>query len=179
MIVWSRCHRNSVLLRHVQNSLRGRESMFHLSHVFVVEIVKSLLCSVLSSKKQSSSYYYLIVCDTARRCRVSVWFVMDNKTPTISLRIIVETGIAAAATSNLASSPYSLYASNNHGALISLVVLKGDNYAEWATEMFNALRPMIKTSFIDGSLKKRRLEAMILKLGFPSILWLWAGSVLQ
>lgn len=52
------------------------------------------------------------------------------------------------------ASPYSIFASDNPGALITAVLLKGDNYNEWATEMMNALQAKRKTGFIDGSLKK-------------------------
>ncbi|KAL1196035.1 hypothetical protein V5N11_030099 [Cardamine amara subsp. amara] len=48
--------------------------------------------------------------------------------------------------------PYSLYSSDNPGAMISAVQLTGENYAEWATEMMNALRAKRKTGFVDGSI---------------------------
>lgn len=53
-----------------------------------------------------------------------------------------------------ASSPYSLFSSDNPGALITSVQLKGENYNEWATEMMNALQAKRKTGFIDGTLTK-------------------------
>lgn len=53
-----------------------------------------------------------------------------------------------------AVSPYSIYSSDNLGAMITSVQLKGDNYNEWATEMLNAMQAKRKTEFIDGSLKK-------------------------
>lgn len=70
-----------------------------------------------------------------------------------------------AAKSNPALSPYSLYASGNPSALISPVVLKGDNYTEWATHRFLML--LRKTCFIDGSLKEPEAGRIILKLGCP------------
>lgn len=53
-----------------------------------------------------------------------------------------------------ATSPYSIFASDNPGVLITSVQLKGENYNEWATEMFNALQAKRKAGFIDGTLKK-------------------------
>lgn len=38
--------------------------------------------------------------------------------------------------------------------MISSVLLNGDNYYEWAKEMYNALREKSKTGFIEGTLKK-------------------------
>lgn len=38
--------------------------------------------------------------------------------------------------------------------MISAVQLTGDNYAEWAVEMMNALRAKRKLGFVDGSIKK-------------------------
>ncbi|XP_009110495.1 uncharacterized protein LOC103836034 [Brassica rapa] len=52
------------------------------------------------------------------------------------------------------SSPYSIFSSDNHGALITSVQLKSDNYNEWATEMMNALQAKRKTGFIYGTFKK-------------------------
>ncbi|XP_056848842.1 uncharacterized protein LOC130498986 [Raphanus sativus] len=54
----------------------------------------------------------------------------------------------------VAISPYSLFISDNPGALITSVQLKGDNYNEWAMEMFNALQAKKKSGFIDGTLAK-------------------------
>ena len=53
-----------------------------------------------------------------------------------------------------ASSPYSIFASDNPGALITSVQLKGENYNEWATEMLNALQAKRKAGFVDGTLQK-------------------------
>lgn len=52
------------------------------------------------------------------------------------------------------TSPYTLFSSDNPGALITSVKLKGDNYNEWSLEMLNALRAKKKIGFIDGSLVK-------------------------
>ena len=51
-------------------------------------------------------------------------------------------------------SPYSLFSSDNPGALITSVQLKGDNYNKWAMEMEKALRAKKKIGFIDGTLSK-------------------------
>lgn len=51
-------------------------------------------------------------------------------------------------------SPYSLYGSNNPGSMISYVLLNGDNYNEWSTEMLNALQTKRKRGFINGTMKK-------------------------
>ncbi|KAG7551787.1 Reverse transcriptase RNA-dependent DNA polymerase [Arabidopsis thaliana x Arabidopsis arenosa] len=50
--------------------------------------------------------------------------------------------------------PYSLFSGDNPGSMISSVQLTGENYAEWATEMLNALKAKRKLGFIDGSIKK-------------------------
>lgn len=50
------------------------------------------------------------------------------------------------------SSPYFLSHSDNPGVSISPVSLTGENYAEWSSELENALRAKRKTGFIDGSL---------------------------
>ncbi|KAL1217695.1 Retrovirus-related Pol polyprotein from transposon RE1 [Cardamine amara subsp. amara] len=50
--------------------------------------------------------------------------------------------------------PYSLFSSDNPGSMISAVQLTGDNYAEWAVEMMNALRAKRKLGFVDGSIQK-------------------------
>ncbi|KAL1206989.1 hypothetical protein V5N11_029804 [Cardamine amara subsp. amara] len=36
--------------------------------------------------------------------------------------------------------PYSLFSKDNPGSMILAAQLMGDNYAEWANEMMNALR---------------------------------------
>lgn len=51
-------------------------------------------------------------------------------------------------------SPYTLYGSDNPGAMITSVVLTGENYNQWANEMLNALQAKRKVGFINGSLKK-------------------------
>lgn len=50
--------------------------------------------------------------------------------------------------------PYSMFSGDNPGYMISSVQLTGENYAEWATEMLNALKTKRKLGFIDGSIKK-------------------------
>ncbi|XP_013617421.1 PREDICTED: uncharacterized protein LOC106323923 [Brassica oleracea var. oleracea] len=49
-------------------------------------------------------------------------------------------------------SPYYLSHSDNPGTAISPVQLTGENYAEWSSELENALRAKRKFRFIDGSL---------------------------
>lgn len=50
--------------------------------------------------------------------------------------------------------PYSLFSGDNPHSMISSVQLTTENYAEWTTEMFNALKAKRKLGFIDGSIKK-------------------------
>lgn len=50
--------------------------------------------------------------------------------------------------------PYSLFSSDNPRAMITSVLLTGENYNEWSSEMLNALRAKKKTGFIDGTLAK-------------------------
>ena len=49
------------------------------------------------------------------------------------------------------SNPYFLHPSDNPGALITPVILKGDNYSEWATEFWNSVQAKQKIGFLDGS----------------------------
>nr|AAC67205.1 putative retroelement pol polyprotein [Arabidopsis thaliana] len=55
-------------------------------------------------------------------------------------------------------SPYTLASSDNPGAMISSVMLTGDNYNEWSTKMLNALQAKRKTGFINGSISKPPLD---------------------
>ena len=50
-------------------------------------------------------------------------------------------------------SPYYLAPADDLGTAITLVVLTGENYAEWASELENALRAKRKIGFVNGSLK--------------------------
>ena len=50
--------------------------------------------------------------------------------------------------------PYSLFSSDNPGAMITSVSLTGENYNEWSSEMQNALRAKKKKGFIDGTIAK-------------------------
>ncbi|XP_019094564.1 PREDICTED: uncharacterized protein LOC104759902 [Camelina sativa] len=52
------------------------------------------------------------------------------------------------------TSPYYLHPSDNPGALITSVLLRGDNYSEWATELSNSLQAKQKLGFINGSFVK-------------------------
>ena len=60
----------------------------------------------------------------------------------------------AAATTKKVPSPYDLSSSDNPGVAISPVQLTGENYAEWSSELENALRAKRKSGFIDGTLTK-------------------------
>nr|AII99795.1 copia-type retrotransposon polyprotein [Sinapis alba] len=51
-------------------------------------------------------------------------------------------------------SPYILYGSDNPGAMITPVMLNGENYNQWANEMLNALQAKRKVCFINETLKK-------------------------
>lgn len=62
--------------------------------------------------------------------------------------------VVAKPNNTVVMSPYSLFSSDNPGAMITSVQLKGDNYNEWATEVVNALRSKKKIGFVDGSLPK-------------------------
>lgn len=56
-------------------------------------------------------------------------------------------------------SPYELSASDNPGIAISPVQITGENYAEWASGLENALRAKRKSGFIDGTLPKPSKES--------------------
>lgn len=57
-------------------------------------------------------------------------------------------------TETSSTTPYSLHPSHNPGALITPVILKGDNYSEWATEFWNSLQAKQKIGFLDGTTLK-------------------------
>lgn len=65
------------------------------------------------------------------------------------------------AQSNVAAtvSPYTLYSSDNPGATITSVLLNGENYNEWSSELINALQAKRKTGFVNGSLPKPNLDS--------------------
>lgn len=46
---------------------------------------------------------------------------------------------------------YYLHPSDNPGSLIASVLLKGDNYTEWATELSNSIQAKQKLGFIEGT----------------------------
>lgn len=56
------------------------------------------------------------------------------------------------------SSPYYLHPSDNPGVLITSVLLRGDNYNEWATELSNSIQAKRKFGFIDGTIPKPTSE---------------------
>lgn len=53
----------------------------------------------------------------------------------------------------LSSAPYALYGSDNPRAMITLVMLTGENYNQ-ANEMLNALQAKRKVGLINGKLQK-------------------------
>lgn len=55
--------------------------------------------------------------------------------------------------------PYDLTPSDNPGCVISQVVLKNDNYDEWADEITVALRTRKKFGFVDGSIPEPRKDS--------------------
>lgn len=56
------------------------------------------------------------------------------------------------------SSIYYLHPSDNPGALITSVLLKRDNYTEWATELSNSIQAKRKLGFINGTFTKPTSE---------------------
>lgn len=65
--------------------------------------------------------------------------------------LAVKNGVAATS-QRRTTDPYDLTPSDNHGSIISQVVLKGDNYDEWAYEITMVLRAHKKFGFVDGSI---------------------------
>lgn len=81
----------------------------------------------------------------------------------------------------LVNSPYAMFSSDNPGALITSVQLKGDNYNEWAMEMGNALRAKKKMGFIDGTLPKPSEDSAELEawLSVNSMIVGWIRSSIE
>ena len=52
------------------------------------------------------------------------------------------------------SDPYYLHPSDNPGSLITPVLLKGNNYSEWAVKIWNSLQAKQKIGFINGTIQK-------------------------
>lgn len=80
----------------------------------------------------------------------------------------VETAVAGSSGEGKIISPYYLSSSDNPGVSISPVLLNGENYTEWASELENALRAKRKIGFIDGTLmmpdeKEKPTEAEVWK----------------
>ena len=73
---------------------------------------------------------------------------------------------------NNKATPYSLFASDNPGAMITSVTLTGENYNEWSSEMTNAIRAKRKLGFIDGSIAKPLANDPNLEL------WLSVNSII-
>lgn len=57
--------------------------------------------------------------------------------------------VVAKPSNTVVMSPYSLFSSDNPGAMITSVQLKGDNYNEWAMEVVNALRAKKKIGMVE------------------------------
>lgn len=66
----------------------------------------------------------------------------------------IEASITERAGDSTTVTPYSLFSSDNPGAMITSVMLTGENYNEWSLEMLNALSAKKKKGFIDGSIAK-------------------------
>lgn len=66
------------------------------------------------------------------------------------------TTTSSTSTSNesCSSNPYYLHPSHNPGVLITAIMLKGDNYSEWATEIWNSLQAKQKIGFLDETIIK-------------------------
>uniref|UniRef100_A0A1J3GVC1 Retrotransposon Copia-like N-terminal domain-containing protein n=2 Tax=Noccaea caerulescens TaxID=107243 RepID=A0A1J3GVC1_NOCCA len=77
----------------------------------------------------------------------------------------------AAVPNSTAANPYQLNTSDNPGSLISSIILKEDNYPEWAIELRNSLQAKQKLSFIDGTTTKPAAD--------PELsMWLAANSMI-
>ncbi|XP_056862228.1 uncharacterized protein LOC108845038 [Raphanus sativus] len=74
-------------------------------------------------------------------------------------------------TSTDSSGIYYLHPSDNPGALITSVLLRGDNYTEWATELSNSIQAKRKLGFINGTIPKPASEPDLSK-------WLATNSML-
>lgn len=59
---------------------------------------------------------------------------------------------------NSTATPYSLYASDNHGAFITSVMFTGENYKESPTKLISALRTKAKLGFINGTIPKLSID---------------------
>lgn len=69
------------------------------------------------------------------------------------------------------SSIYYLHPSDNPGALITSVLLRRDNYTEWATELSNSIQAKQKLGFINGTVTKPTSEPDLSR-------WMAANSML-
>lgn len=68
--------------------------------------------------------------------------------------IVTSATSTATESSSAADVHYRLHPSDNPGALITPVLLRGDNYSEWATEFWNSLQAKQKIGFLDGTIDK-------------------------
>lgn len=79
---------------------------------------------------------------------------MATTSPSISTTSASTTSTDSTTTSTNSTNPYFLHPSDNPGALITPVILKGDNYSEWVTEFWNSLQAKQKIGFLDGTISK-------------------------
>lgn len=75
------------------------------------------------------------------------------------------TPISGISDNSMLDSPYTLHMSDNMGALITSVLLCGDNYSKWAIELWNPLQAKQKIGFIDGTITKPTSNADFMIVG--------------
>ncbi|KNA24752.1 hypothetical protein SOVF_013040 [Spinacia oleracea] len=81
-----------------------------------------------------------------------------------------------------ASSPYYLHPTSNTSIVISPVVLRGENYEEWARSMRNAFKANNKIGFFDGTIEPPTTEEpdkMALWVQVNSMLGAWIHNTLD
>lgn len=78
---------------------------------------------------------------------------MADTTSTLSSAPAASLSTPTASLSTI-NDPYYLHPSNNPGVLITSVLLRGDNYTEWATEFSNSIQAKRKFGFINGTIPK-------------------------
>lgn len=72
--------------------------------------------------------------------------------------VLSSTPNASTTTTIDSSSIYYLHPSDNPGALITSVLLRGDNYMEWATKLSNSIQAKRKLGFIQGTILRPTSE---------------------
>lgn len=100
---------------------------------FSAIIVFSLLLFLFASA------YYLHLRYSSIKQKLCPLLLLPHSTPTESSSM---------------DSHYTLHPSDNPGALITPVILRGDNYSEWDTEFSNSLQSKQKIRFIDRTITK-------------------------